>query len=318
MDKKIYEKIIPIKILKLLYKNFPLIIFRIGGGLGDQLGITSIINAHKKGKKFIVISNTPEFFLNNSKVLWNIDIKKIKPFRKKIIFLFLRIFQGKSIINFCHKTINLRIQKNKAFNQGYIEDSKNYKHFEINSFHIREDLDVKKIEPKIYISDEEIKNFEKKFSFLVKSFSIINTESKNTFTSTKSFPAEKFQAIVNKYKEINWIEIGSIKKLSDVTYLGVSLSIRELAILISKSMFVITTEGFINHLAASTNTTSIVIQSGFSPDTISLYEKTIIIKSMDEIKCSPCWLKNCNKRIKKCTETISPEQIYKVIAQLKN
>jgi ADP-heptose:LPS heptosyltransferase len=319
LDKKIYEEIILNKILNPPFKNLPLIIFRIGGGLGDQLGITAIINAHKKNKKFIVISNTPEFFLNNPKVLWNIDIKKIKLLRKKALFLFLKIFQGKSIINFTKKNTNKIKDKNKAYSEEFIEEAKkNHKLFEINALHIRKDLDVKKIEPKIYILEEEIKNFEQKFSFLPKNFSIINTENKESFTTTKSFPAEKYQSLVNKYNEVNWIEIGSINKLSGVTYLGTTLNLRELAILISKSRFIITTEGFINHYASATNTASILIQSGFSTDSIAKYTKTVIIKSMREINCSPCWLTNCNQKRKKCTETITSSQIIKVIKQFKN
>ena len=170
---------------------------------------------------------------------------------------------------------------------------------------------------KIYFSKDEIKIYEKKFEFLPKNFAIIQPIGKITYTPNKEWGFDKFQNVVEKTKEINWVQSGLKDDLllKDVLDLrGETKSLRELAFLISKADFVLCLEGLLNHLAAAVNTKSFVVFSGFHPVEIAKYDTSIAIAKVPQVECSPCWLlENCPKEEKYCTEDILVEDVVGMV-----
>lgn len=70
---------------------------------------------------------------------------------------------------------------------------------------------------------------------LPKNFAIIQPIGKTTYTPNKEWGFDKFQNVVEKTKEINWVQSG-LKDVLDLR--GETKSLRELAFLISKADFV--------------------------------------------------------------------------------
>ena len=157
----------------------------------------------------------------------------------------------------------------------------------------------------------------KKFEFLPKNFAIIQPIGKTTYTPNKEWGFDKFQNVVEKTKEINWVQSGLkddllLKYVLDLR--GETKSLRELAFLISKADFVLCLEGLLNHLAAAVNTKSFVVFSGFSQIELAKYDTSIAIAKVPQVECSPCWLlENCPKEKKYCTEDILVEDVVESV-----
>ena len=95
---------------------------------------------------------------------------------------------------------------------------------------------------------------------------------------------------------------------------GRTKTLRELAYVVSKSNFILSNEGLLNHLAAAVNTKSFVVFSGFHPVEIAKYDTTVAISKVPQVECSPCWLReNCPKEEKYCTEDILVEDVVESV-----
>ena len=149
-------------------------------------------------------------------------------------------------------------------------------------------------------------------------YSIIQPNSKTSYTPNKDWGFEKYQKIVTKFKNINWVQVGLKGDLilDDVkNYVGMT-SLRELAFLIKNADFVLADEGLLNHMASAFESKSFVIFSGFSQVELAKYDITVPIVNYPQVDCSPCWItENCPKKIKYCTEQISIEQVINEIKQ---
>ena len=289
------------------------IIYRFGNAIGDQLCMTAIVEKlyDDFSYKVIVFSSYPEFFINNPKVYKNYCLKGKNRFLAIFLRRALSTFQGENIVNFCFPVSNGGLEK-------YMRESKaKISLIEAHSLHFKIKLDLKNAKPKIYFSEDEIKIYEKKFEFLPKNFAIIQPIGKTTYTPNKEWGFDKFQNVVEKTKEINWVQSGLKDDLllKDVLDLrGETKSLRELAFLISKADFVLCLEGLLNHLAAAVNTKSFVVFSGFHPVEIAKYDTTVAISKVPQVECSPCWLReNCPKEEKYCTEDILVEDVVESV-----
>jgi len=287
------------------------VIYRIGHAVGDQLNMSSVIRLihNQYPFKIIVISSFSELFENNPR-LWRSYQVKV-GFLGSLIARILRFLSGNHLENFLFTNVNFTYE-------DYMRDHNNLLHIvEANTLHFNLDLNFDKISNEIFLTKNEINIFSRKFN-LREPYSIIQPNSKTSYTPNKDWGFEKYQKIVTKFKDINWVQVGleGDLLLNDVkNYVGMT-SLRELAFLIKNADFVLADEGLLNHMASAFETKSFVVFSGFSQVELAKYTTTVPIVNYPQVDCSPCWItENCPKKIKYCTEQISIEQVINEIKQ---
>ncbi|MCT7517023.1 glycosyltransferase family 9 protein [Aliarcobacter cryaerophilus] len=262
--------------------------------------------------KVIVFSSYPELFNNNPYVYKNIDIKSYSKYIQKIINLFLRIFKSGQIENFCFPTVNGGVE-------NYMRESKaKISLIEAHTLHFKTQLDLKDAKPDIFFDEDELQILKEKFKDLPNSFAIIQPIGKTTYTPNKEWGFEKYQEVVNKTQEkIRWVQVGlenDVLLSGVVDMRGRTKTLRELAYVVSKSNFILSNEGLLNHIVASVNIKSFVVFSGFSQIELAKYDTTIPIVKVPQVECAPCWvLEKCPKDKKWCTEDILVEDVVKII-----
>ena len=287
------------------------VIYRIGHAVGDQLNMSSVIRLihNQYPFKIIVISSFSELFENNPR-LWRSYQVKV-GYLGSLIARILRFLSGNHLENFLFTNVNFTYE-------DYMRDPNNLLHIvEANTLHFNLDLNFDKISNEIFFTKNEINIFSRKFN-LREPYSIIQPNSKTSYTPNKDWGFEKYQKIVTKFKNINWVQVGLKGDLilDDVkNYVGMT-SLRELAFLIKNADFVLADEGLLNHMASAFESKSFVIFSGFSQVELAKYDITVPIVNYPQVDCSPCWItENCPKKIKYCTEQISIEQVINEIKQ---
>ena len=290
------------------------ILYRFGNAIGDQLCMTAIVeNIYDNySKKIIIFSSYPEFFENNPKIWKSYSIKKQNRYIAKLISRLLSALRGGEIENFCFP------YSNGGGLEVYMRNSKaKISLIEAHSLHFKRKLALKEAKPKIYFSEKELKIFQEKFKDLPKNFAIIQPIGKTTYTPNKEWSFIKFQNVIKNLTEIKWLQTGFSNDLllNDVIdFRGKTNTLRELAYIVSKADFVLCLEGLLNHIAASVNTKSFVIFSGFSQIELAKYITTIPIVKTPQVECSPCWiLEKCPKEKKWCTENILVQDVVDVI-----
>ena len=303
---KFFFKKILSKLTNSILKFFNVyVIYRIGHAVGDQLCMSSVIRLIQKQYPFkiIVISSFSELFHNNPR-LWRSYQVKVGYLGSKIARI-LRFLSGNHIENFLFTNVDTTYE-------DYMRDHSNLLHIvEANTLHFNLDLNFDMISNEIFLTKNEINSFSRKFN-LREPYSIIQPNSKTSYTQNKAWGFEKYQKIVTSFKDINWIQVGLKGDLilDDVrNYVGMT-SLRELAFLIKNADFVLADEGLLNHMASAFESKSFVIFSGFSQVELAKYDTTVPIVNFPQVNCSPCWItENCPKKIKYCTEQISIEQV---------
>ena len=309
---KFFLKKILSKLTNSILKFFNVyVIYRIGHAVGDQLNMSSVIRLihNQYPFKIIVISSFSELFENNPR-LWRSYQVKV-GFLGSLIARILRFLSGNHLENFLFTNVNFTYE-------DYMRDHNNLLHIvEANTLHFNLDLNFDKIFNEIFFTKNEINIFSRKFN-LREPYSIIQPNSKTSYTPNKDWGFEKYQKIVTKFKDINWVQVGleGDLLLNDVkNYVGMT-SLRELAFLIKNADFVLADEGLLNHMASAFETKSFVVFSGFSQVELAKYTTTVPIVNYPQVDCSPCWItENCPKKIKYCTEQISIEQVINEIKQ---
>ena len=309
---KFFFKKILSKLTNSILKFFNVyVIYRIGYAVGDQLCMSSVIRLihNQYPFKIIVISSFSELFENNPR-LWRSYQVKV-GFLGSLIARILRFLSGNHLENFLFTNVNFTYE-------DYMRDPNNLLHIvEANTLHFNLDLNFDKIFNEIFFTKNEINIFSRKFN-LREPYSIIQPNSKTSYTPNKDWGFEKYQKIVTKFKNINWVQVGLKGDLilDDVkNYVGMT-SLRELAFLIKNADFVLADEGLLNHMASAFESKSFVIFSGFSQVELAKYDITVPIVNYPQVDCSPCWItENCPKKIKYCTEQISIEQVIDEIKQ---
>ena len=285
------------------------VIFRIGHAVGDQLCMTSVIRLINEQHPFkiVVISSFSELFNNNPRIWKNYEVKV--SFIGSFISRILRFLSGKCIENF------LFTSKKEVY-EDYMRENKSLLHLvEVNTLHFKIDLNFDKISNEIFLSENEINMFSRKFN-LQEPYSVIQPNTKTSYTPNKEWGFEKYQKIVNNFKDINWVQVGLEGDLilNGVENVTGKTSLRELAFIIKNANFVIADEGLLNHMASSVGSISYVLYSGFHPTEISHYDGTISIVNNPQVKCAPCWIvEKCPKKKKYCTEEISVNQVIQSI-----
>jgi len=299
------------KLLKIL--NI-FIVYRFGSAIGDQLCMTAVVENlfDKLNMKVVVFSNYSEFFENNPKVHKNYSFKRMPKLLRNILLSCFRICEGENIANFCFPA------NNKSTLEEYMRKTKaKISLIEVHSLHFKKKLELQTASPKIYFSDVELKRFADKHNNLPSNFSVIQPIGKTTYTPNKEWGFKNFQKVVNSSINISWIQTGLPNDVlldNVIDYRGKTESLRELAYIISKARFILSLEGLLNHIAASVETTSFCIFSGFHPAEIATYPTTVALVLDPQEECSPCWLlAKCPQERKYCTDKILPEHIINTI-----
>ena len=291
------------KINSFLKKKNYLIIFRYGNAIGDHLCMTGIVaKIYNKKLKIIIFSNYPELFQNNPKISKVYNLKNF--FNRKILLKFLNLFQGE-----CIKSYRNKIAQTNEFH--FMKFYPKNTHFGLASaFHFDMNLNSNNFKNEIFLSDNEINDYQEKFN-LPKNYSLIHSEAKKTYMKNKNWGPKKIQKIIDKYKDINWIQVGRpgefVLKKTKKCYFNISL--RELAFIMYNSEFMICMEGMYNHLASALNKKNFLIHTGVLPIEAFKYSNNIIIENNSKLECYPCYTFNCNKHENHCENNLSIDYV---------
>ena len=249
--------------------------------------------------KIVIISSYPEIFYNNPRVWKNIGVKRFSLYISRV----LRFFSGPQLENFLFKN-------NKYSFEEYMRSSGKGLHLvEAHSLHFNHGINYNIIQNEIYLSKSEIEKYAKKFN-LPESYSVIQPNSKISYTPNKQWDMGDFQKVVDKRRDIYWVQVGNqneflLKNVQD--YRG-RTTLRELFYIVSRSQFVFANEGIMNHIASAFDVKSYVISSGFSDISLTKYDNSVLFNSNDSCDRSPCWLLDeCGVSGKPCLSSIDPE-----------
>jgi ADP-heptose:LPS heptosyltransferase len=292
-----------------LEKNNFFILYRFGPAIGDQLLMTGLVNLIKKKYNFkiLVFTNYPELFFNNP------NIYKVYSFNKMFSIFIYKMFKYLDILRIREF---LYISDYKKIDG--ISSLSNYKDIHVAEYHsknIKLFLDFKNYKNEFFFSTEEIVRFEKDLN-LPKRYSVIQAQGKTSFTKNKEWDFVKFQEVVNKLKNITWVQLGTKnqKELSNIYKFYSNLNLRQLAYIIYRSDFILCLEGLYNHLGNCFNKKTFLILSGFVSEKNIKYSNNILIKKFDDLACYPCYrLYDCNIIGKPCTNLITSNEVVDVI-----
>lgn len=265
-----------------------IIIFRKGMAIGDQLCISAIIKKIKEfyNKKIIVITSYPDLFKFNTDIFEIINYNKLGKSARNIAR------SNKNIINF-------------SSNWTILNEKKSLIEHHSNSL---KNISFKNCKPKIFLDNNEIDQFNKKFR-LPDNYYLIISQAKKINMKLKDFGFNNYQYIIDKTKEkINWVQTGiPSDKILNNTKLNLcgKTTLRELFILVSKSSAVFCSEGFLTHVCAAFNIKNYCITSDFIYPELTPYLNKITIQrdNPHQEVCSFCkkWY-NGRECIAKCPE----------------
>lgn len=303
------KNLISSKFNNYLSKKNIIIIFRNGSAIGEHVYLSSVINKlHKLNKKIYLFSNYHFFFNHNHKVQ-----KVFKPKNNGIIWFLLRNLIGTNILEFnsIYATKINHNEKKKYF--LYFHKNNKIHLAQAMSEHFNLIKDYSNLKNEFFFSNKEISAYKKELE-LNSDFALIQSTTKKQFTENKEWTIKGIQKIVNYFKEINWIQIGSLSdpKLDKCKNM-LGLDFRKTAYLISKCKFMVTYEGLFNHLASCFNKKNFLIHTGFLPIEAFNYSNNIVIEKNSKMKCYPCYDIECKTHRINCLKNLTEEYVIKKI-----
>ena len=290
------------------------IIWRYGRAVGDQFLMTGAIRAiyEEYGLKSVVLTNFPEFFFRNPHVVLVINLNHLPRLLVNFVLKVLRRASGSNIANFL-------FQGSQGYSlPSYMRISKSKDPlWMLHTRHWSRRLDLVRFKNELFLSHGEINLVLRRYKLVNKSFALVNPISKDSYTPVKSWSIDRFQEVVSSLPNLIWVQVGlaTDPKLRNCFDLRGKTSLRELAILVNSSKFVLACEGLLNHLAsASPDVTSFVLMSGFTPAEYVKHSNTVIIARSPQVSCAPCWLTtSCPEEKKWCTEDITVNDVLNVL-----
>ena len=279
------------------------VIYRIGTAIGDQLCMSAVIRLINEQHPFkiLVISSYPEIFYNNPRIWKCFGVKGSGLYFSRI----LRFLSGAQLENFLFKN-------NKFSYVEYMRAYGNNLHLvQAHSMHFKHNIAFTEFLNEIYFSKTEIKKYRNKFD-LPEVYSIVQPNSKLTYTPNKQWKIENFQYVINKRQNVRWFQVGESGEflLNNVEDYRGKTSLREFFYIISKAKFVFATEGIVNHVASAFGVKSYVVSSGFSSIALSKYNNSVFFNSSNSCDKSPCWLQEeCGVYKKPCLSNIDPDEV---------
>ena len=289
-----------------------ILILRNDATLGDNLCMTAIVSAGQKNKnrqKLWVASHRKEFFINNPHIDRFIDLQATSKLGFKILSRVamrggsqrVQVFDYKKNEKYSSYLMQARLTGEKKSLIDY-----NTQHFSKQNIAIHQS-------PKLYINEAERKKVTSRYN-LKNGFAILHSAGKTNWTVHKEWGVHNFNELVQRTPYVNWVQVGHP---SDPLLEGVidarELSVREMAALISASDFVFCQEGLLNHIAAATNRTSIVLFT-FMDSSLAEYDTTIPVHVHKDLHCAPCWnARRCQHQSVLCSEDITVELVKRQI-----
>ena len=267
------------------------VVARLGGGIGDHVCMTSIVSQIKK--KVFVITDKPEVFFNNPNIRKIIVLKN-----QKINRVILKFLDRVGLIFY------FSFRKNKKYKtlEEYVKKNPKKHYIEVNSLHLKNIVNYDTLKNKIYFSEKEVFDFDKKYNFLPKEYYLIHSEGKISYTPNKSIDVNIFNKIIDTNKNINFVQIGcqsekSLNVKNEFDLRG-KTTLRELFYLISTCKGIISLEGGYNHIANCFSKQSITIFTGFNPNKLCKYDNTLVVQNKKLPSCAPCMKEEkCDKNM---------------------
>ena len=273
-----------LKLIYYLVKPKSLFLRRFSNALGDNVLLSSLLpemRAKWPNHKIIVETPLPELFWNNPYVDW-VTSKHIKTTQRHIKPKYW-VIEG----NEPPFTVQMK------------------KHIGLKG----------RSEPKLFLTEKEKKEAQNRYPF---SYITISPAGKTSFSANrKEWGFQNFIKLVNLLEGYRFVQIGMEDDplLPDVIDAR-SLSIREMAAVISNSILFIGLEGGLMHLAKSVGTASVIIFGGYIRPTTSGYLNNLNFYS--PVFCSPCYSSetassDCPVMI--CMKQIHPEKVCRGIGK---
>lgn len=272
----------------------PELVFRFGGGLGDQLICTVLFKVLKKKtlKKIWMMSHYPKLFENNRDIdnivpdSWRV-IKYCGKFKVDIIDL----EYGKLIGN-----VDKIDPPTKHMITEIIESSSSTGTFELKP---------------IFLTTQ-------KFTSKEKFVCMQGTETKSsTLVKNKQWDKDKMKEVSSilssRYKIIQ-VGLPGENLLPNTVDMRGKFTFAELAACLKESQFFIGQEGFIMHLARSQDTRSIIIYGGRIKAWQSGYPCNENIETNPV--CSPCWQNNHCDYDRVCLKDITVKDLVNAIERI--
>lgn len=276
-----------------------------GSAIGDTLVMTGVIRciAEDLGCRVIVyVKQNDAIFLHNPHVLFCRSYEKIGRLEKTLVKSGLEIFRGSHIAKYHPQIRNL---------DEYLLSHREHSII-TNSRHIP-NLLYKTLRTEISFSTNELNDFSSRL-LLPLNYAVVKPTGKTSVTTKKEWGLQHFQAVVNTFPDIIWIQPGASDDpiLDGVIDMRGKTNLRELFYLIANARFTLAIEGLYNHIAGAFSAPSFVVYSGhFFPEAFA-YPNTMAIIQEKLPNCSPCFLdglKDCPIPGKPCMSELTPAYV---------
>lgn len=274
-----------------------------GSAIGDTVVMTGVVRciAEELGCRVIVyVKQNDDIFLHNPRVLFCRSYEKMGRLEKTLVKSGLDILRGSHIAKYHPQMRDLK---------GYLLSHREHS-IVTNSRHIP-GLHYRSLRTEIAFGEDERAELSRTLA-LPPAYAVVKPTGKTSVTTKKEWGLENFQAVVDAFPDIIWIQPGAPEELllDGVIDLRGETNLRELFYLIAHARFTLAIEGLYNHIAGAFHQPSFVIFSGhFFPEAFA-YDNTVAIIQKNMPTCSPCFidgLRDCPIPGKPCMSELTPE-----------
>lgn len=273
-----------------------------GSAIGDTMMMTGVVRciAEELGCRVIVyVKQNDEIFLHNPRILFCRSYEKMSRIEKTIVKSGLDILRGSNIAKYHPQMRDLEAHLLSHREHSIIT----------NSRHIP-GLEYRTLRTEISFGEDEREIFSHTLALPAR-YAVVKPTGKTSVTTKKEWGLENFQAVVNAFPDIVWIQPGTREEplLDGVIDLRGKTNLRELFYLIANASFTLAIEGLYNHVAGAFSAPSFVIYSGYFFSEAFSYPNTVAIIQENLPDCSPCFvdgLKNCRVPGKPCMSELTP------------
>ena len=308
----------------ILKKRKMVVLYRVWGtGIGDTLSMTTVLNwlHHKKKVQGIVFSKVSALFENNPQVVLHLNYSTMPKLLRSLLKTSFKYLRGDCVICVGQEKWVLGTLPWRE----YVPDCKGRSSFAIGDLvpDWSGPLDLlEKALPYLVFSEEELRTYGERYQQLPAEFGIVKASggtSRSSGMVLKNWSIEGMQSVVLEpdASPYPWIQIGDKNEpaLNGVINLLGKTSLRETCFLISRAKVVLSTEGFISHVAAAFERPMVIVFSGYHDYESYHYPSARKVLADPMPVCAPCYLNSCITPGKPCTSTISVNQVVSEVRQ---
>ncbi len=301
------------------HKKQVLIYCIMGNGLGDALAVSTILNyLHQRdGVRGIVFSMHPDLFLHNPQVVCNLDYKSMPSLKRSLFKSLLRTLRGKSVICFGGEIWTL---KTHPLSCEHIDDKRKKGWVWLQHLTPDHQLPITTLtaNPKIVLGEDEVRHFSAKYNWLPKKFSVVKAsvgKGRPQGALLKNWLPERFAAVVEQTSDLNWVQLGETDEESvpgAINLLG-KTNLREAMFLISRTQLLLSVEGFLTHVAAAFDKSTVIPFTGAYDPMAFVYQSTIPVIADPLPLCAPCWKTICDVPGIPCRDNVRVEMVVEAV-----